>query len=350
MYLFMYECDTNERDRVCVSVSVRFKSTICWNCIHHYRHLSIFMQCSEWVFSYFFRSYSFLSIFFIDSWLHFTIACYCTSYSHDFNSTSVHRTRFNFAKCLCTRCHIQVQCVVLCCVVVHWMMSDANKTLVKCRVCDSEWATWFFSLFPFEVCPSFCSFYLFIVYFIRLNFYRQMLYTCFTVSSTTTTHTQTHTNLFDLRLWYIWIPWWWFVNIWTFQPILRVCLSVSGFSFECIVSEWVLLLQMYWISTHFVPQPKSRIQNTYIYKRLHLYPWINWTVAGTQLNFEIEIEIEWGKSHMNSNLKWKLSVSMRLIYLIGIHTYLNQFIQLISRYHYGEPEKSGFAAAAPIRI
>lgn len=67
-----------------------------------------------WVFLLFLKPLSLCSLF-IESWLHCAIARHCSMHSHDFNSTSVCRTRFNFAKCLYTRCHIQVQCVVLCC-------------------------------------------------------------------------------------------------------------------------------------------------------------------------------------------------------------------------------------------
>lgn len=109
----------------------------------------------------------------------------------------------------------------------------------------------------------------------------------FTVSSTATV--ASHTNLFDLRLWYIWISWWWFVNIWTFQPIPCVSLSelLVEWKFDCNVSECCC-----WISTHFVPVNVTYPK--YIHKRLHLNPWINWTVACARLNIEIEWEISYG--------------------------------------------------------
>lgn len=173
--------------RFCVKWhEVYSKTSICLNCIHHHRHLSIFMQFSESkseCFSFFLYRSLFLLYRFV------VTLCMCVPsivFHIALQSNHTISIRQAFAQ-------YSVPDLILRSVYAHVAtttyvttftcttldaMSDANNTLVKCHVCGDSVYDFFYIYFssPGEVCPSFsASIYLFVFISSGLHFCAHVL-------------------------------------------------------------------------------------------------------------------------------------------------------------------------------
>lgn len=287
---------------VYVCVCLWFNNSICLNCIHHHRHLSIFMQFSERMFFCFFliRSHYVslpLPIFTL------SIRGYIVpspSIAQSVLTISIRQTfsapAFNFAKCLCTRCHNH------CNWNVHntgwWVMQIKHwSNVVYVILSESDFS--YFFLYEFRPCFSFSIYLLFIS---SGCIFTDKCHARFTVSSSTATIT-TYTNV-------------WLEIVIYLDFVMMICKYLNvlanfvsqflGFSFDCIwVNVAAATNKCTWDFSH-LHSSQSHVSKIYLYidKCLHLYPWINWIVAC--IAFHWILRLNW-KSPLNLNLKLKLS-------------------------------------------